>query len=157
MDPLILSLIVFVAVVAMVTALAYVFTDMDSTKAEDRLGVLTGKKSATGTASTSIIKEELVREGMGGLSVLFNKLVKKLSNIRLFFEQADSPIRVDTFFIISMVCFGVGILVAWIGRSPTPLYPVSGLCVGSLPLCWLWFRRRSRLNKLPHNFRMHWN
>jgi tight adherence protein B len=147
MDPVILSLIVFVAVVAMVSALAYVFTNVDSTKAEDRLDVFTGQKSVAGSANNSIVKEELIREGMGGLSVVFNKLVKKLSNTRQFFEQADSPIRVDTFFIISMVLFGIGMLLAWIGRAPTPLYPVVGLCVGILPLGWLWMRRGRRLNK----------
>ncbi len=147
MDPVILSIIVFVAVVAMVAAIAYVITDMDSTKAEDRLSEITGKGSGVNLGSKSIMKEELVREGMGGLSVLFNKVVKKLSNTRLFFEQADSPVRVDTFFIISIVCFIVGIFIAWIGHSPKPLYPVFGFCVASIPLGWLWFRRSRRLNK----------
>ena len=147
MDPLILSLIVFVAVVAMVAAIAYAFTDVNSTKAEDRLEVFTGKKSALGGGNTSIMKDELIREGMGGISIIFNKFVKKITNTRRFFEQADSPIKVDTFFIISIVCFCLGVLIAWLGRAPRPLYPVCGLCVGLMPLGWLMFRRKKRLGK----------
>ena len=73
--------------------------------------------------------------------------MEKFSNLKLLFVQADSPITPTTFFLISSGCGAVGVLIAILGRSPVPLYPVAALIAASFPLGWLLFRRRRRFRK----------
>jgi len=75
------------------------------------------------------------------------KLSAKFGNLSLFFEQADSPIKLETFLLISAVAAVVGAMLAMIGNAPAPLYPVFSLLTGLVPLTWLWWRRRCRFHK----------
>ena len=101
------------------------FADFGNTDIEDRLQVLTGKKTAD--QINSVTKEALLQEGMTGLAGLSHKVMAKFSNLKLLFAQADSPITPPTFFLISAGCGAVGVVVAMIAHSPMPLYPVAGL------------------------------
>lgn len=145
MDPLILSIVAFLGVTALVFALFFVFRDMGSTTAEDRLEALTGK--GPDAKSQTVMKEEILRDGLGGIAGLFGGLGERLSNARLFFEQADSPIKPDMFAILSVVCALLGGAVAWVAKAPAPVYPVAALTVASFPTIWLWWRRRCRFKK----------
>jgi tight adherence protein B len=146
MSPLLISIIVFVAVSSLVAAVAFIMRDMGSTKAEDRLMVMAGLKTPE-LESRKMIKEAIVREGLDGISGMLSKLVGRLGNLTLLFEQADSPIKADMFFGISG---GLGVLAmvfAMVGRAPPPLYPVAFVTGAVLPLAWLLWRRSSRFKK----------
>ena len=146
MDPLLISFVAFIGVAALVGAVFFVMRDFGSSRAEDRLEVLTGQRSAD-SSSSGIVKEELIREGMQGLVGMLNGLAGRLSNLKLLFEQADSPIKVETFFGLSFGSAVAGVAVAMVGKAPVPLYPVCGLMGGLLPLFWLMHRRKSRFKK----------
>ena len=146
MSPLLLSIAAFVAVAALVFAISYVMSDLSSTKAEDRLQTLTGHNRGD-DAARSITKDQLLREGMSGLSGWFSKIGGRLENVQLIFEQADCPLRSETFLflIAGFVCAGVG--VAAVSQTPLPLYPVFGIAFGALPVMWLLWRRSRRFKK----------
>ncbi len=146
MSPMLLSIVIFVAVSAMVGAAIFAFRDFGSSKAEDRLDVLAGLKTPE-LEARGLLKEEAIKEGVEGLSGTVNRFFGRMGNVRNLFIQADSPITVNTFLGISAGCALLGVVGAVIARSPVPLYPVVALLFGSFPLMWLWWRRRSRFKK----------
>lgn len=146
MDPLLISIVAFVGVSALVGAIAFAMKDFSATTAEERLEVLTGKKTAEGE-SRGIMKEEVFREGVGGLMGMLGGISKRLGNLGLLFEQADAPIKSDAFFGLSFGCAVLGVVIAWAIHAPTPLYPIAGLCTGAMPFGWLLWRRKRRFKK----------
>ena len=130
----------------MVGGVAFVMRDYGSTTAEDRLAVMTGQKSAQ-SDSQGVLKEAVLREGVAGLSGMFTSIFERFGNIKLLFEQANSPITVDAFLGLSAGAGGLGLVLAWLARAPLPLYPVAALTTAGLPLIWMLFRRRCRFNK----------
>lgn len=147
MSPLLISFAAFIAVAALVTAVAFLLKDFGNNKTEDRLDVLTGVKTQQQLEDKGLLKEEAFREGLNGLSGLFNTLVGKLGNLNNLFEQADSPISANAFLGLTVVCAAVGAVGAAVARAPAPLYPVCGLLFSGFPMLWMLMRRRSRFRK----------
>ena len=146
MEPWLISIIAFAAVALLVAAIGFVMRDLRGSKAEDRLEVMTGKRSVDGE-SGKIVREELIREGVTGLWGFIHRLASRLGNLSLLFQQADSPIRGETFFAISGGTAVLGVVGAWAGRAPSPLYPLAAMGGGVIPLMWLLMRRRGRFKK----------
>lgn len=149
MDPLLISGIVFVSVVGLVIAVGMAIKGFGNTSVEDRLAVMTGQKSAS-SEKKSVMKEELVGEGLAGIFDMFSGLKNRLANLTKLFEQADSPIKAEAFFIITIALGVLGGLGAALGGLPAPIYPVAAIAIGSLPLMWLLMRRKSRFKKFAH-------
>jgi tight adherence protein B len=145
MDPLIISGAAFLGVVALIVGIAALTGAFDNRKAEDRLAVMTGKKRESNTEG--IIREELFGEGKAGLAKLFDKVFERLGRMSRLFQQADSPIRPEVFFVITGVCAVLGLAGTVIGHAPVPLYPLGALAGSTLPLIWLLFRRKRRFKK----------
>lgn len=143
---LLISIAAFLGAVALVAAVTFLLRDFGSNRVEDRLQVLTGQKSSENGAD-GIVKEELIREGMEGVAGLFSGFADRLRQLSLLFEQANSPIKPETFFGISFGCAVLGAVAAWATGAPVPLYPVSGLMAGLIPFGWLMWRRRCRFKK----------
>lgn len=146
MSAMVLSIIVCVAVTAMVAAAAFAFGNFGNSKAEDRLDVLAGLKTPE-LEARGLLKEEAIKEGVEGVSGLINRFAARMGNVRNLFVQADSPISVNTFIAISAGSALLGLVGAVIANSPLPLYPIIALFFGSMPLVWMWWRRRSRFKK----------
>lgn len=142
MDPIVISIAVFIAVVCGVGAIAILFNNSAS-KTEDRLEIITGKKSREEQV-TGIMKEEVLSEGLAGLSKMAGGLFEKFSQLKLLFEQADSPIKAEMFFVISAALGLLGGVVTVVAGAPMALAPVGVLVSGLLPLVWLILRRRKR-------------
>jgi tight adherence protein B len=143
MDPMIISIAVFVAVAALVGAVAFLMRDFGSSSVEDRLEVMTGRRRQ----DEAVTKDVLIREGMEGVTGLFGKFAQRLQRLALLFEQADSPLKPQTFFWMSLGCAFIGIVVGVIARAPIPLLPVCAMMSGTLPLLWLLWRRKKRFKK----------
>ena len=146
MSPLVLSIIIFLAVSAMVGAAAFAFTDFGKTKAEDRLDVLAGLKTPE-LQARGLLKEDMVQEGVAGMTGVIGRIASRMGNISNLFVQADSPISVNVFCGISAGFALFGVVGAIIARSPAPLYPAVALVFGSFPMIWLLWRRKSRFKK----------
>ena len=146
MSPLLISVAAFIAVTALVAAVAFIVKDFGSTKAEDRLQVLAGLKTPE-LESRGLMKDEVLREGMAGVSGVVNRIAMRAGNLKNLFAQADSPISPNAFVGISVGCAAFGLAIAIVLHAPVPLYPVSALLLASLPLGWLLMRRRARFKK----------
>jgi len=146
MDPFVISIAVFIGVAALIGSVVFVLRDFGSTEVEDRLEVLTGKKQREAD-NEGVIKEEVVSESVRGLASVYSGLADRLAKLSLLFEQADSPIKADAFFGLTLGCGFAGVAAANIAHSPLPIYPVAAIIGGSLPLAWLLFRRRTRFKK----------
>jgi tight adherence protein B len=146
MSPMLISVIAFVAVTAMVAAIAFALKDLGPNKAEDRLQVLTGGKDAD-IESKGLLKEEVLREGMDGIAGLVHALTKRFGNLSNLFEQADAPIGLNAFLAITAASVVLGVAGAAVVHAPLPLYPAVGLLFGSTPFVWLLWRRRCRFKK----------
>ena len=116
---------IFAAVTILVGAIFFLLYDANTSTTEDRLEVLTGKK-AIRAEDQSIIKEDMVAAG-GSVTRLFGKMFEGIGNIGLFFEQADSPIRPDMFFLLSFISLFLGTGVGWASHAPIPLWPIFAL------------------------------
>jgi len=144
MNPIIiLSLAVFVGVVALIAAIVFVMGGFEKSSAEDRLDVLTGKKQPT-KESDSILKEEVWNESLAGITNLFRSVIDRFNRLELLFEQANSPVKPEMFFGISIGFAILGIAGGFVANAPTPLYPVCAFMAGILPMIWLLWRRKRR-------------
>ncbi len=141
-----IPLAVFGGVAALVGAVFFVLRDLGPTATEDRLEILTGRKSPE-AESKGILKEDSVRDRFAPFAKAFGKLAQRVGNFGRLFEQADSPIKPEAFVGITFGCALLGVAAACVANSPVPLYPVAGLTTGLMPLMWLLWRRRSRFKK----------
>ncbi len=145
MDPLVISFVAFIGVTTLILGLYSIFREFGSNSLEDRLEVLTGQRTIA--ADNQVTKDALMREGMQGLHGVMGGLLERFGNFKLLFVQADSPLKPEAFFLVTLLCMGVGVVLAMIGRAPVPLYPVVALVCGTFPLMWLLWRRRRRFKK----------
>ncbi len=143
MDPTLIYIAVFVGVTALVGGVAFLMRDLGSSSVEDRLEIMTGRRRQ----EEMVTKDTLVREGMDGVTGLLGKFAKRLQRLTLLFDQADSPIKPETFFGISFGAGIVGVIMGLIAHAPLPLLPVCAMMTGTLPLLWLLWRRRRRFKK----------
>lgn len=146
MSPMVISIVVCVAVTGMVAAVAFALKDWGSSRAEDRLQVMAGLKTPE-LEARGLLKEEVLKEGFLGISGALHRLSTRIGNLRNLFVQADSPISMNAFFGLSVGFAIFGLVGGIIANSPVPLFPVIALLCGSMPLCWLLLRRRSRFKK----------
>jgi len=144
MDPLMISGIAFLAVTALVVAVAYLVRDMKPTRAEDRLQILTSTKG--GNADNQTPQGSLMRDGMSSFSESISSFFGRLGHLPLLLEQADSPVKADMFFAMTGGLACVGLVVAIVLNSPPPLYPIAAIAVGSLPFMWILWRRKKRFD-----------
>lgn len=143
---LIISIAVFFGMMALVGGIVFVFKDFSSSKAEDRLAVITGKKKAT-EESASLLKEEFVKGGLNSLSDQAAHFLEKFGNLKLLLEQAEAPFKADTFLLMTGVAAAAGFALSWFTNAPVPFCPVAAFGAGSLPFMWLLFRRNRRFKK----------
>lgn len=146
MDPLTIMIAAFVGVVALILAIGLLMREMGSKTAEDRLAVLTGRKTAD-QATGAITKDEIFSEGLAGLNGVLSKLMDRLNGLKRLFEQADSPLKPNAFFGLSAATAVVGVIVGIIAKSPAPLYPICALTGAMGPFVWLLMRRKRRFKK----------
>jgi len=139
MDPLILSGIAFISVTAGIAAVAMIFSARTS-KAEERLHIITGKKAAPGNKA----HETIVRNTLDGVSHTLVNWFSVLRNLASLMEQADCAIKTDVFLGICGASAIVGMIGAMAAHAPMPIYPVAALAGGFMPIMWLKWKRNSR-------------
>jgi len=146
---LLISIAAFLGMAALVAGVAFVMRDFGSSKAEDRLDVLAGLKTPELEAQ-GLLKDEAVKEGITGITGMFERMASKFTNLGDLFIQADSPIKPDMFFALTIGSGLVGIVISTLAQSPVPLIPLAGLMTSSIPFIWLLLRRRSRFKKFAN-------
>ncbi len=144
MDPLMISGVAFLAVTALVVAIAFLVRDLKPTRAEDRLQILTSGKPTHGEDGGSA-QASLLRGGMSTFSTSIAGIFERIGGLPLLLEQADSPVKADMFFAMTGGLGCVGLVGAIIVQSPPPLYPIAAIAMGCLPFMWIMWRRKRRL------------
>jgi tight adherence protein B len=145
MNPMIISLAAFFGATMLIVGVAALMGAFNTSKAEDRLAVMTGRKKDV--EAENIMKDELFREGAAGLSGLFQSVVGRLERMSRLFQQADCPIRPAVFFGIMGGCAALGFVGMAVTHAPLPLLPAGALMGSSLPMIWLLMRRKRRFKK----------
>ncbi|MFV0442916.1 MAG: type II secretion system F family protein [Planctomycetaceae bacterium] len=148
LDPTTVSIAAFLGVTGVMTAIFLLFRDMSGNTVEDRLDILAGKQKAG--ADSELTRDVFIQEGMSGLAGIMQNIAERFTNLKLLFQQADSPVSPEKFFMISGGCALLGVVVAIVARAPVPLYPVVGALFAFGPLMWLMWRRGRRFKKFAH-------
>jgi tight adherence protein B len=146
MNPMIISMAAFLGATALVVGVAALSGAFNTSKAEDRLAVMTGKK-ARESESEGIVKDDIFRDGKVGIASIFNGVFERLRGMSRLFQQANCPIKAEVFFGIMGLCGMLGFAGMAIGHAPLPLYPLGAILGASLPMGWLLMRRRRRFKQ----------
>ncbi|MEZ6130542.1 MAG: type II secretion system F family protein [Planctomycetaceae bacterium] len=144
MDPVILIMVAsFGGMAALVVGVANIIQRSQASQAEARLAAFTGGKTTTGAQ----IADEIVRDGLSSASGLLGGLVKRFKNLPMFFEQAESPLKMDQFLLMCIGAAAVGGLLGVVARVPPAMLPFGFIFGFGMPWLWLWWRRRCRFVK----------
>jgi tight adherence protein B len=143
MNPLMIGMIAFVAVAGLIGFLAFVFRD-SSPKAASRLDVLIGKRRREDDEKADILRKSAFE---GDKKNLLETLTPKFLSPQKMFEQADCHIKPHILTGIGLGLAAAGATATVLARMPIWFAPLNGLVLFTLPLVWLWNKRRVRLNK----------
>ncbi|HEX4143659.1 MAG TPA: type II secretion system F family protein [Pirellulales bacterium] len=136
----------FVCVTALVAAVAFILRGNSATNVEDRLAMLTGAKQNGKNAKQALLKDSVLAQTYQSRFDFVEFLLSRF-NLRLLFEQADAPLSVQQFLVLTLGFALVGGIAATVaGLNPGLDLLIAGCCL-PLPLCWLIFRRRRRFSK----------
>ena len=137
MDTMIVLIVAFVGVTALVGGLAVLLRGLRANVAEERLEMLTGGGSTTGSAAglPSLLSSPL-DETLSSLE----SLIPNFGSLRTFLEQAGSTLTPSRFVIISLALGGGGAALCLIGIFETVTWvfaaPIAFVVLGSLPFAF---------------------
>jgi tight adherence protein B len=140
MNPMTLSLIVFLIVAAVVGVVFFVFMDRGTNRAE-RLDTLIGKRRKESAAE--LLLKKSAEEG--DKKTLLDALTPKVLTLEKLFEQADCNIKPSTLVGVSLVLFAISGSFSFILIRNWLVAPLVGLGGFTLPWLWLLNKRSKRL------------
>lgn len=138
----------FLFVASLVGGVFMLTRDFGKTSEEERLDVLTGRRRDDQDSESlqSLMKGgDLLKETANGASSLISSISSKFTGLAEYLQQANCNISPDKFLTMILGGMLLGAVIGWAARLPTPLYPVCGLLVGSIPAIIVWWKRRSRM------------
>lgn len=145
MDPTIIALLGGLCIAGGMFAVVQFVGSLQGNKAEDRLDVLAGKKSAEEVKS--LTREEFLSEGMSGLSAITESVMRRFENLKLLFEQADTKLKPESFVGLTILLAGGGLGAGVLLDLPVPVWPLLFLGLGVMPLMFLMWKRGRRMSK----------
>lgn len=146
LNPSMGALLVGAGVAGGVVALWYGFQG-ESSNVEERLDILAGKKVVVTEEQKQVTREALVKEGVEGLTGLLKSIADRFGSLKLFFIQADTTMKVESFL---MICLGSGLggaLIILLANAPLPFMPLAAIVGFAIPWVWLILKRASRFKK----------
>jgi tight adherence protein B len=141
MSPILISIAVFLAVAALIGAVAMFLKPDEGGKVEDRLNMLTGAGPVTKDAPGASV----IASPLDAAPNFFENLFERYGNLSKLFEQADTNMSPQKFFIISGglgVAGAVACITAGLNWSIAPMLFIFGAV---MPFLWLVVRRKRRL------------
>lgn len=144
MDPILMIQIAsFVGVVALVAGVGAIIQGRSASQAESRLAAFTGNSTVSGRQ----MADEIVRDGFSTAGGMISRLVRRFERLPLFFQQAESPLKVEQFLGLCAGSAALCTCITMIARAPAALFPLGAVMGFALPWAWLWLRRSSRFKK----------
>ncbi len=143
MSMIVIAIAAFVGVFALIFGVATFFRNDNSSKLEDRLHLLATQGSSKQNredATNSVLTQPL-----DNVPSFFDGLLARLGSLSKIFEQADTKLTPEKFFLITGLLFAGGAGFGVLNRWSVGLAVFVGLTSSSLPLLWLMFRRKRRM------------
>lgn len=134
----------FIGVAAIVGGVALLMRDKPVSKIEDRLDLLTSM-NVTGGKTAPAKEASILTQPLDNQTSIVQMFLERFGNVTLLFEQADANLTIPKFVLISGALAGAGLVMGVLLRIHPGIIPFACLLLGSLPLCWLLFRRKRRL------------
>lgn len=142
MSPLVISLLVFLAVEAVIGVVAFVMAG-NTGKLSDRLDALTGKKKKEDETTNILRKSAMERDKKS----LLEMLTPNIPSLQKIIVQADVHIRASTLFGIGALLGFLGVAVSIMMGVKAYFAPLLGIVMFTVPFLWLLTKRWSRLSK----------
>ena len=142
MDPIIISLLAFLAVGGLVATALYILRGGDGTRAAERLDALVGRGGRRESSTDLLLKQALSE--VDKKSVL-DSFAPNLVSLERVFEQADANIRPSALFAIAVGMALVGGGLSSVIARTIYVAPVGAAIFFGVPWLWLWNKRRKRL------------
>jgi tight adherence protein B len=143
---IIISIATFGFVAALVAAVSFMMRGTGATAVEDRLSLLTGTNQSGKNKQAALLKESVLAETWQSKFDLVEFFISRF-NLRLLFEQADAPLSLQQFFLLSSGFAAVGGVIGMACRlNPGVVLLLVG-CTLPMPLIWLILRRKRRFSR----------
>ncbi|HYV39740.1 MAG TPA: type II secretion system F family protein [Gemmataceae bacterium] len=143
MTPLIITALAFVAVTAVIGALMLVFAGGPSAKTTERLETLTGKRKKEDESANILRKTAFEQDKKS----LLKMLTPNFPSLQKIFVQADCHIAPSTLAGVGLLLALLGMTATWLAGAKWYFLPLIGLLMFTIPLAWLFNKRRARLKK----------
>lgn len=143
MSLLLVAIAAFVGVASLVGGVALVFRERPASRIENRLDQFTGSGPS---AKEGLLKENSVlSQPLDAMPGLMERAISRLGNFGQLLDQADINLTAPQ---LAAVCAGLGAGGALLGvvlRAHKLLLPILALMMASMPIFWLLWRRKRRL------------
>ena len=146
MTPIIIVICVFVCVVALVGGLVLVFGGSSNSDIENRLDLLTSRRSATSERDKSE-KLNLVANDLGEAKGLADEIFGHFFDLRRFLSQADLSMTSAQFLLLTAGLVAGGVLVVMLTDIPYFFAPIAAVVLGTCPFLYVYFKRSRRVSK----------
>jgi tight adherence protein B len=141
MNPMLLSALIGVLVIAMIILLYLALSKGSGEVASDRLDALVGRNLRKDSSADMLLKQALQE---GDKQTLMDRLTPAAFNLTKMFEQADCNIKPSALFGISIALAVLGAaLCVWLVNIY--VVPIAGVLFFCLPWLWLYNKRAVRL------------
>jgi len=143
MPTIVIIIAVFVGVATLVGGVAFFLRGSSGEDVENRLDVLTGAAEPAGRKKNSA--PSLLTSPLDDVPGALEKVFSRFLNLRLFLDQADTPLSPPKFLMVCGGLAAVGAIGSIVFRIHFAATPVIAITIGCLPFAWLIFKRKRRL------------
>jgi tight adherence protein B len=140
---LIILALAFVGVTAVAGLVMFVFAGDSGDKTTERLETLTGKRKKTDETANILRKTAFEQDKKS----LLRMLTPNLPSLQKTFMQADCHIAPSTLAGIGLLLAVLGMTGAWMAGTQWYFLPPIGMAMFTIPLMWLFNKRRVRLKR----------
>jgi tight adherence protein B len=140
---LVITVLAFVGVTAVAGLVAFVFAGDRGDKTTERLETLTGKRKKI-DENTNFLRKTAFEQDKKSL---LQMLTPSFPSLQKTFVQADCHIAPSTLAGIGLLLAVLGMTGTWLAVGRWYLLPVVGVIMFSIPVAWLYNKRRMRLKK----------
>jgi tight adherence protein B len=141
---LLIGVAVFLGVAAAVAGMTMLLREKPSSRVEDRLDLLMGVGPAAAKDGHGK-QASVLTEPLDSAPGILDSLVKRITNVDLFFEQADTKLTLSRLALVSGGLALAGAAMSIALRQHLLVALTASIVIGSVPTLWLFLRRRKRL------------
>ncbi|MBN1588988.1 MAG: type II secretion system F family protein [Pirellulales bacterium] len=145
MSPILIGIAAFIAIASLVGGVAVLLHEKPAGKIEDRLDVMTGQGRSSLEKGRLAAQNSILNQPLEDQPSFIENVLNRFGNFELFFEQADTSLTFSNLMMTAGILTLVGAGAGAATGINLLLIPIVALIMGSLPLVWLFLRRRRRL------------